>query len=469
MAQRERSAATQGERGGVGAGAPDEAAVPVLELAGDPLEADQRLDAAYAVAGAEGGDERRGHERLDHRGVRRAGFGQDAGVLEGRDPELGQQGGDLVAVEQAMAAGRQRASHADAVGVGVGREDEVGVDLRGELQREGEGAGVLRIRGGDGREAAVMLALLLHQMRIDADATQGGHDHDVARPVHVGEDDLGRVPRDDLRIEHHAGEAGEVGVLGRGRDREHAGEVLLEIRRDVGRPELADFGDDGGVMRRQHLTPVAEAALEAVVVRRIMTGRDDDAGMGAEVPYRETELRGRAGAGEEVGLAAELRPGAGDQLGEMSGEVANVMGDDQAGAGLGGRDVLPEADDGTEDIDVIEAGRADRGAYRQPLGVDLVGGGDPADRPATHPPGAESDPLIETVFEFGPGAAVAEVPEGGHGLGRQRPRAEPIPGVGKAGGGKLALLLGGLEERKDGGGGAHVSPILTRPGAGTSP
>ncbi|MEY3711931.1 MAG: hypothetical protein RL104_714, partial [Bacteroidota bacterium] len=75
VAQRERSAATQGERGGVGAGAPDEAAVPVLELAGDPLEADQRLDAAYAVAGAEGGDERRGHERLDHRGVRRAGFG----------------------------------------------------------------------------------------------------------------------------------------------------------------------------------------------------------------------------------------------------------------------------------------------------------------------------------------------------------------------------------------------------------
>ena len=200
-----------------------------------------------------------------------------------------------------------------------------------------------------------------------------------------------------------------------------------------------------------------------------MAGRDDHAGVGAEMADREAQLRGGAGAGEEVGLAAELRPGSGDQLSEMTGEVTDVMGDDQAGARLGGRDVLPEADDGAEDVDIVEAGRADGGADRQALGIHFIGRRDPAHRPAAHPPGTEGDSLIEAVLELGPGPAFAEIAQGGQSLGRQGPRAEPIAGVSQAGGGKLPLVLGGLKERKDSGRGAHVCLILTLRGAGTSP
>ena len=368
-----------------------------------------------------------------------------------------------------MAAGRERAGHADAVGVRIGREDEVGVDLRGQFEREGERAGVLRVGRSDGREAAVMLALLLDHVRIDAHAAQRGDDHDVARAVDVGEDHLRRVARDELRVEPHAGEAGEIGVLRGGRHGEHAGEVLLEIRRDVGGAESADFGDDGGVMRRQDLPAVAEAALEAVVVRGVVAGRDDHAGMGAEVADGEAQLRGRTRAGEEVGLAAELRPGAGDQFGEVTGEVADVMGDHEAGAGLRGGDMPPEADDGAEDVDVVEAGRTDGGADRQALGVDFVGRGDPADRPAAHAAGAEGDALVETILELRPRASVAKVLEGLDRGGRQGAGTEPIPGVGEAGGGDLPLGLGGLEERKDGGGSAHESAHTCPPGGGDKP
>ena len=55
----------------VGARPRGEFARPAFELPGDPLEPDQRLDAANAVAGADGLDERGRDEGLDHdRGVR---------------------------------------------------------------------------------------------------------------------------------------------------------------------------------------------------------------------------------------------------------------------------------------------------------------------------------------------------------------------------------------------------------------
>jgi hypothetical protein len=189
----------------------------------------------------------------------------------------------------------------------------------------------------------------------------------------------------------------------------------------LARTELADFGDDRHVVRRKHLAAVAEAALEAVVVGRVVTGRDDHAGMRAEVTDREAQLRRRAGTDEEIGFAAELRPGARDQLGEVAGEVTDVMGDHEAGDGLRGGHMLPEADDGAEDVDIVEAGGADGRADRQPLGVDLIGGRDPADGPPAHAPRAEGDTFIETVLEFGPGPTVTEVVERGQGLGRQGP------------------------------------------------
>ena len=149
-----------------------------------------------------------------------------------------------------------------------------------------------------------------------------------------------------------------------------------------------------------------------------MTRGDDYAGVGAEMTDRETQLGGRAGADEEIGFAAELAPGTGDELGEVTGEMADVVRDDEAGPGLGRRDMLPESDDRAEDVDVVKAGRADGGADREPLGVELVGGRDAADGATAHAARPESDTLVETVLDLRPGTAVAEIFQGIDGGGR---------------------------------------------------
>ena len=76
--------------------------------------------------------------------------------------------------------------------------------------------------------------------------------------------------------------------------------------------------------------------------------------MGPEMADREAQLRGRAGADEEIGVATELAPGAGDEFGEMAGEMADIMRDDEAGAGLGRRDMFPEADNRAQHVDIVE-------------------------------------------------------------------------------------------------------------------
>ena len=149
------------------------------------------------------------------------------------------------------------------------------------------------------------------------------------------------MARNNLGVEDDASEAGKISVFGRSRHGEHAGEIRLEIRSDIGGAELADFGDDRGVMRGEHLAAVAEAALEAIIVGRIVARGNDDAGMGAEMADREAQLRGRTGTDEEIGFTTEFTPSAGDEFGEVAGEMADVVRDDEAGAGLGRRNMLP--------------------------------------------------------------------------------------------------------------------------------
>ena len=314
-----------------------------------------------------------------------------------------------------------------------------------------------------------MLALFLDHVRVDAYAPQGWHHHDIARAVDIRKNDFRRVARDDFRIEDDAGETSEVSIFGGGGYGEDAGEVFVEVGRDIGGAEPTDFGDDRGIVRRQDLAAVAEAALEAVIVGRIMARRDDHAGMRAQVADGETQLRRRAGADEEISFPTQRAPGAGNELSEVAGEVADIMGDDQTRPGLGGGDMLPETEDGAEDIDVIEAGGTDGGAHGQSLGIELVGGRDPTHGTAAHAARAKRDPFIETVLEFGPSLLNAEILQGGERLGRQGPRAKPFPGVSQTGRGNLTLGLGGLEAQKKGGGGAHESTHPCPPGGGDKP
>ena len=409
-------------------------------------------------------------KRLEDDRLRGAGGGNQGGVLQGGETELGEQGRDLVAGEQAVGAIGLRAGHAHAVGIRVGRQHEVGPDLPGELEREREGRGAFGVRGRHGREAPVMLQLFMHEVRVQAEAAERRDHGHVAGAVQVGVDDLRRMARHQLRLEDDAGHAGQVSLLGDAIDDAHAGQVLLEVGRDIRRPELADLRDDGDVVGRGHLAAVAEAALEAVVVRRVVAGRDDDAGLGPQMPHREAELRRGTRAGEEVGLATELRPGGGHELGEVPGEMADIVGDDDPRGRVRGGDVAPEAERRAQDVDVVQAGGPDGRPDRGAVGGEFVGGGDPADRPAAHAAGPEGDTLVETVLEFGPGAPGDEVGQRLQGGGGQGARLEPPAGLTEGGGGQLALDLGGPEggEEVDGGG-AHGSRHPCPPGGGDKP
>ena len=254
-----------------------------------------------------------------------------------------------------------------------------------------------------------MLQLLVDEVRIQAEAAERRDHGHVAGAVQVGVDDLGRMARHQLGFEDDAGHAGEVGLLGGGVDGPHAGQVLLEVGGDVRRPELTDLRDDGDVVGRGHLAAVPEAALEAVVVRRVVAGRDDHAGLGSQVPYGEAELGRGTRASEEVGLAAELRPGGGHELGEVPGEMADIMGDHDPRGRVRGGDVAPETEHRAQDVDIVQAGGAHGRPDRGPVGGQLVGGGHPADRPAAHAAGPEGDALVETVLELGPRPSGDEV------------------------------------------------------------
>jgi len=118
---------------------------------------------------------------------------------------------------------------------------------------------------------------------------------------------------------------------------------------------------DRNVVGGRDLPAVREAALEAVIVRRVVAGRDDHARVGAEVADREAQLRRRAGIGEEVRLAPQLGPGRGEEFRKVAGEMPDIMGDHEPGGRMLGGDLAPEAEPGAEDVEIIQASRADGG------------------------------------------------------------------------------------------------------------
>ena len=89
--------------------------------------------------------------------------------------------------------------------------------------------------------------------------------------------------------------------------------------------------------------------------------------------------------------------------------------------------------------------------------IQFVGGGDPSDRAAAHPPGPEGDALVESVFKFSPSFQGTEILKGGDRLDRQGAGTKPIPRISEAGGGNSTLRLGCLKGGKNSGGSAHVS------------
>ena len=107
-----------------------------------------------AIALRDAVDERGRYERLDYHGV----FGQSAGLFHRRKNILGQQNADFVAAhEPVIVSGVD--GDADAVAVGVGREEQIDILALGELQSLFKSLANLGIRIGAGREVTVRVLL----------------------------------------------------------------------------------------------------------------------------------------------------------------------------------------------------------------------------------------------------------------------------------------------------------------------
>ena len=251
----------------------------------DPLEPGQRVLVARPVVRRDCGDP----------GARDDAGGHDGPLVLAAEQVVGEQHRDLVAAQPAPGAVVADADR-QPVGVGVVGQHEVRVTVVGQGEREVQRAGLLGVGEADGRERAVRLVLLGHGRDVlDAGACERVEDDRPTNAVQRGVDDPNvaacRIGVDALL------ELVEVAATG----------VGAELLDEVVRPRVVDHRDvtgrrgpldqvgDVGIGGRHDLDRVDPVHLVAVVLRRVVAGRDHDrtGGVGLASGPGHERCRGR--------------------------------------------------------------------------------------------------------------------------------------------------------------------------------
>ena len=333
----------------------------LVHLAADVLEAGEHATNLKAIVlgqgvGHGGGDDG-GHDDLA------------AGVLAGLGLHAGQpvdeQDTHLVAGEQLVVA-LVRNGHAHAVGVGVGGEHEVGVDLVAQLEALLERLAELGVGVRAGREVPVGLGLLgnhgdvgdAHALEdlahaLDARAVERGVDHREVG-VGLGADGLGGHRVDEAVKHGVVNPLDQAGLEGLVEDHVlHAGE-------DVGLVNGV-LNLVGGLVG--DLAAVLAVDLVAVVGRRVVAGGDADACGALEVARSEGQRRHRLDTRVDERLHAVGGQHAGRGLHELLALVARVARDGDGGVLVVGVEVGGEALAGLRHrVDVHAVGADAKGA-----------------------------------------------------------------------------------------------------------
>ena len=288
----------------------------LVDLVADVLEAGQHAAHLKAVVAGQ----RVGHHGRDDRGDGDLGLGVLAALLGHLDEPVHQQDAHLVAGQQhVLAVVRDGGAHA--VGIGVGGDHEVGLDLVGQLQRQLEGLAELGVGVLAGREVAVRVLLLGHDLDVvDADLLEDTGHALHARAVERGVDDLVAL----RRLE--AGDGDLLHVLDEGVQdllRRPLDQALLQAflkAHHLGAAEdrrLGDGGRDlvGGLVG--DLAAVVVVDLVAVVLRRVVGGGQHDARGGVQVAHREGQRGHRLDARVHVDVDAVGGQHAGGHLLEV--------------------------------------------------------------------------------------------------------------------------------------------------------
>ena len=233
----------------------------------------------------------------------------------------------------------------------------------------------------------------------------------------------------DHRLRRHA----HVVIIGLAPERHHPGKILGEKLRHGRKRHAVHLVDDGLVVRRRHLATVLEVGLVAVVVRRIVTGRDDHPAMRLIPADGKTQLRGRARALKNGSLAAQLDPGGRSQFAEMPGEMPHIVRDDDLGPGgtfLRRQiflNVAVKTDRGPHEREIVHHVTADTRVFRRTKGIQGSGlgfGWYDSDGTSAHATGAKLKVAIETVVQLRPDSALHQF---GHALGRPSGQAALPP------------------------------------------
>ena len=299
--------------------------------------------------------------------------------------------------------------HSHPVAVGIGRQDHVGPRPVGEGDGHGQGFGIFRIRAFHRGKGRILHHLLLHRFEIDSEMLHQRNGRDASGAVDRRENNVEGVVGKDGRIEDHRGGLAGISIAGLFGDDDHLGQVDFQKIGYILQFDPIDLRNDATGLRLHHLAAVFEIHLEAVVVGRIVAGRDHHPGRGPEVADRVAQLRGRPGTSKDKGQAAEAGPGGGGQFAEVTGKIADVVRNHQAWlleAALLREISLRVAvkpNRRPDDVEVVQdvtahrrVGRMARRRARPPLRRCR----DPADGAAAHPAGAELHVLVESVVQF---------------------------------------------------------------------
>ena len=299
---------------------------------------------------------------------------------------------------------------AHAVGVGVGGDDEVGLDLLGELEGQVERLAELGVGVGAGREVAVRLGLLgNHGDLLDADLGEDAGHELHARAVERRVDHgvvVGRLEAGDGDL-LDALDEGVEDLLGRPLDQALL-EALVEVHDAHGeRVDLGDVRGDLGSGLVGDLAAVVVVDLVAVVGSGVVGGREDDAGGGVQVAHREGERGDRLDARVDVDVDAVGGEHAGGDALEVLALVAGVARERE-------RRVL---------VVRVQVVRDTLGGLGDHVDVHAVGAH--AER-AAQAGGAEGEVAVEGVEELLLVALAAEVVELDHQVGL---RNVVLPGI----------------------------------------
>ena len=246
---------------------------------------------------------------------------------------------------------------AETVGVGVGAEHDVGMDLIGQFDAHGERFFELGIGHLDRGKFRVGIGLFLDHRYVDAQLFEDGRDGDITRTVY------GRIDKfevlaaffDGLGRKRQFGQLFNVRRVHFGRHGHNERTVFLALYGEiVGDP--FDVPDDLRGVFGGHLCAVFAVYFIAVVFLGIVRRGDHDTRDRMQIAYGIGEHGYGMHLVKEVGLDAVRREHAGGGFGKLRRLAAGVIGNDDAAPdcfGAQGLDELGESLCGAHDrIDI---------------------------------------------------------------------------------------------------------------------